>query len=109
MAGRPKKIRNIQSYINHIDANTFSGPMKMGTSPSIGVTHYYWHNYQTQCNQKADAVKKSYANMVFLNINSAQTPVSAGFTPSSNNNYGYSPQFNPWRPLLHSGRGIKPV
>jgi len=29
--------------------------------------------------------------MVFLNINPAQTPVSAGFTPSSNYNYGYIP------------------
>jgi hypothetical protein len=28
--------------------------------------------------------------MVFLNINSAQTPVSAGFTPTSNYNYSYN-------------------
>jgi len=83
MAGRPRIIRNIKSYINHIDAHTFSGPMKMGTSPSIGVTHYYWHNYQTQCNQNPNAVKKSYKNMVFLNINPAQTPVSAGFCQSN--------------------------
>jgi hypothetical protein len=76
----------------------------MGTSPSIGVTHYYWHNYQTQCNQKADAVKKSYANMVFLNINPAKTPVPAGFTPSINYNYQYIPGFNPSRPLLFGNR-----
>ena len=38
MAGRPKRIRSIQSYVNHIDNNTFSGPMKMGTPPSIGKT-----------------------------------------------------------------------
>ena len=88
MAGRPRKIRSIQSYINNIDNNSFSGPMKMGTSPRVGVTHNYWHNYQTQCNQTAGAVKKSYANMVFLNINPAQTPVSAGFTQSTN--YSYS-------------------
>ena len=100
MAGRPKIIRNIKSYINHIDNNTFSGPMKMGTSPSIGVTHYYWHNYQTQCNQKANAVKKSYANMVFLNTNPAQTPVSSGFTPSVNYNYDYNPKWNSSRSPL---------
>jgi hypothetical protein len=35
-------------------------------------------------------VKKSYANMVFLNINSAQTPVSAGFRPTTNYNYSYN-------------------
>jgi len=87
MAGRPKIVRCKQSYINHIDNNTFSGPMKMGTSPSIGNTRNFWHNYQTQCNQKANAVKKSYANMVFLNINPAQTPVPAGFTPTINNGY----------------------
>jgi hypothetical protein len=109
MAGRPKKIRSIQSYINHIDNNTFSGPMKMGTSPSIGVTHYYWHNYQTQCNQKPNAVKKSYANMVFLNVNSAQTPVPAGFTPSVNKNYGYDPRFNSWNPLLYGGSRTKEI
>ena len=90
MAGRPKKIRSIQSYINHIDNNTFSGPMKMGTAPSIGVTKNHWHNYLSQCNTKANAVKKSYNNMVFLNINSAQTPVTAGFRPLTNYNYSYN-------------------
>jgi hypothetical protein len=94
MAGRPKKIRSIQSYINNIDNNTFSGPMKMGTSPSVGVTRNYWYNYKTQCNQTAGAVKKSYANMVFLNINPAQTPVSAGFRPTTNYNYSTN-TYNP--------------
>jgi hypothetical protein len=89
MAGRPKRIRAIQSYVNHIDNNTFSGPMKMGTAPSIGVIKYYWYNYNSQCNTNPNAVKKSYNNMVFLNINSAQTPVSAGFRPSTNYNYSY--------------------
>jgi hypothetical protein len=83
MAGRPRIVRSIQSYVNHIDAHTFSGPMKMGTSPSIGVTRNFWYNYQSQCNQKAGAVKKSYKQMVFLNINPAQTTVSAGFRPST--------------------------
>lgn len=82
MAGRSRKVRCIQSYINHIDNNTFSGPMKMGTAPSIGVTRNYWKNYVTQCNTNPNAVKKSYANMVFLNLNSAQTHVSAAFRPS---------------------------
>jgi hypothetical protein len=90
MAGRSKKMRNIQSYINHIDNNTFSGPMKSGTAPSIGVTRNYWYNYLVRCNQDPNQVKKSYANMVFLNINSASTPVSAGFRPTTNNNYLYS-------------------
>jgi hypothetical protein len=88
MAGRPRKVRSIQSYINNIDNNTFSGPMKTGLPPSIGVTRYYWYNYAARCNQNPNAVKKSYANMVFLNINPAQTPVKAGFTPTTN--YGYS-------------------
>ncbi len=90
MAGRPKKIRSIQSYINNIDNNTFSGPMKMGTAPSIGVTRNYWYNYVTQCNTNPNAVKKSYNNMVFLNVNPAQTPVSAGFRPTTNYNYSYN-------------------
>jgi hypothetical protein len=64
--------------------------MKMGTAPSIGVTRNYWYNYVTQCNTNPNAVKKSYANMVFLNINSAQTPVSAGFRPTTNYNYSYN-------------------
>ena len=84
MAGRPRIIRSIKSYVNHIDNGTFSGPMKMGTPPSIGKTRNYWYNYQTQCNNNPNAVKKSYANMVFLNINSAQTPVSSGFRPTTN-------------------------
>ena len=91
MAGRPRKIRCIQSYVNNIDNNTFSGPMKMGTAPSIGVTRNYWYNYVTQCNTNPNAVKKSYDNMVFLNVNPAQTPVSAGFRPTTNYNYSYNP------------------
>jgi hypothetical protein len=90
MAGRPRVVRCKQSYINNIDNNTASGPMKMGTAPSIGVTRNYWYNYVTQCNTNSNAVKKSYANMVFLNINSAQTPVSAGFRPTTNYNYSYN-------------------
>ena len=91
MAGRPRVVRCKQSYVNHIDNNTFSGPMKMGTSPSIGVTRNYWYNYVTQCNTNPNAVKKSYDNMVFLNVNPAQTPVSAGFRPTTNYNYSYNP------------------
>jgi hypothetical protein len=89
MAGRSRVVRLKQSLINNIDNNTFSGPMKMGTPPSIGKTRNFWHNYLVNCNQNPNAVKKSYNNMVFLNINPAQTPVSAGFTPTTNNNYTY--------------------
>jgi hypothetical protein len=89
MAGRPRRIRSIQSYINNIDNNTFSGPMKMGTAPSVGVTRNFWYNYVTQCNTNPNAVKKSYTNMVFLNINPAITPVNSGFRPTTNYNYSY--------------------
>ena len=91
MAGRPHRIRSIKSYINNIDNNTFSGPMKMGLPPSIGVTRYYWYNYATQCNTKPGAVKKSYDNMVFLNINPARTPVSACFPQSQQGLYNNYP------------------
>lgn len=90
MAGRSKNIRLKQSIVNNIDAHTFSGPMKSGTAPSIGVTHYYWYNYASQCNTNPNQIKKSYNNMVFLNINPAQTPVSAGFRPTTNYNYSYN-------------------
>jgi len=86
MSGKSRAVRCKQSYINNIDNNTFSGPMKMGTAPSIGVTRNYRSNYIRNCNTNPNAVKKSYNNMVFLNINSAQTPVSAGFRPSTNYN-----------------------
>jgi hypothetical protein len=90
MAGRSKAIRLKQSIVNNIDNHTASGPMKTGTVPSVGVTHYYWHNYQTFGNTKAGAPKKSYDNMVFLNINPSQTPVPAGFRQSTNYNYNYT-------------------
>lgn len=91
MAGRPRVVRCIQSLINHIDNHTASGPMKMGTAPSVGITRNYWHNLQTQCNTQANKPKKSYKNMVFLNINPSQTPVSEGFKQSTNYNYSYVP------------------
>jgi hypothetical protein len=90
MAGRPKVVRLKQSLVNYIDNRTAAGPMKMGLPPSIGVTRYYWYNYATQCNTKAGAPKKSYDNMVFLSINPAQTPVTAGFRPTTNYNYSYN-------------------
>jgi hypothetical protein len=90
MAGRPHHIRSIKSYINNIDAHTFSGPMKTGLPPSIGVVKYYWYNYATQCNQNPNAIKKSYDNMVFLNLNPCQTPVPAAFKPTANYNYSYN-------------------
>ena len=91
MAGRPRVVRCIQSLVNHIDNHTASGPMKIGTAPSVGITRNYWHNLQTQCNTQAGKPKKSYKNMVFLNINPSQTPVSEGFTQSTNYNYSYVP------------------
>jgi hypothetical protein len=94
MAGRSRVMRLKQSIVNNIDAHTFSGPMKSGTSPSVGVTHNFWYNYSTQCNQNPNQVKKSYANMVFLNINPAQTPVSAGFRQTTNYNYNYNSHNN---------------
>ena len=87
MAGRSKIVRCIQSHINQVDNTTFAGPMKSGLPPRVGVIKYYQHAYMSRCNQNPNAVKKSYANMVFLNINSAQTPVSAGFKQSTNYNY----------------------
>ena len=91
MAGRPRVVRCIQSLVNHIDNHTASGPMKMGTAPSVGITRNFWHNLQTQCNTQANKPKKSYKNMVFLNINPSQTPVSEGFKQSTNYNYSYVP------------------
>ena len=91
MAGRPRVVRCIQSLVNHIDNHTASGPMKIGTAPSVGITRNFWHNLQTQCNTQANKPKKSYKNMVFLSINPSQTPVSEGFKQSTNYNYSYVP------------------
>ena len=90
MSGKSKVMRLKQSLVNNIDNHTASGNMKIGLPPSIGVTRNYWYNYATQCNSRSGAPKKSYDNMVFLNINPAQTPVSAGFRPTTNNNYSYN-------------------
>jgi len=51
MAGRPRIVRSIQSYINHADTHSGLGTLKAGTAPKIGVTHYLWYNFQTQVAQ----------------------------------------------------------
>jgi len=51
MAGRPRIVRSIQSYVNHSDAHSGLGPLKAGTPTKVGVTHYLWYNLQTQANQ----------------------------------------------------------
>lgn len=48
MSGRPRKIRSIQSYINHSDANNGLSMLKSGMPPKVGVTRNFWHNFQTQ-------------------------------------------------------------
>ena len=50
MAGRPRIVRSIQSYINRSDAKSGLSMLKSGTPPKVGVTRYYWHNLQTQSN-----------------------------------------------------------
>jgi hypothetical protein len=51
MAGRPRKVRSIQSYINHSDAHSGLSMLKAGTAPQVGVTRNFWWNYQTQSSQ----------------------------------------------------------
>ena len=51
MAGRPRVVRSIQSYINRSDANSGLSMLKAGTAPKVGVTHYLWYNLQSQCAQ----------------------------------------------------------
>ncbi len=50
MAGRSHRVRSIQSYINSADTHSGLGPLKAGTPNKVGVTHYLWHNLQTQAN-----------------------------------------------------------
>jgi len=51
MAGRPRIVRSIQSYINNSDAHSGLGTLKAGTPNKVGVTHYLWYNLQTRSNQ----------------------------------------------------------
>jgi len=48
MAGRPRKVRSIQSYINHSDSQSGLSMLKAGTAPQVGVTRNFWWNYQTE-------------------------------------------------------------
>ena len=49
MAGRSRKIKNIQSYIIKADTNAGIGNLKAGTAPSIGKSHYLWYMYSARC------------------------------------------------------------
>jgi len=51
MAGRPRVVRSIQSYVNNSDTHSGLGPLKAGTPNKIGVTHYLWYNLQSQASQ----------------------------------------------------------
>jgi len=86
MAGRPRIIRSIQSYINSADAHAGLGPLKAGTAPAVGVTRNFWFNYQSQCQQDRLA-KPDYNNLVWLNIRPTYTP-SPKKTYSSYGTYG---------------------
>ena len=50
MAGRSRAIKNVQSHVNWLDNHCGIGPLKQGTPPKTGVTHYYWFNLQSQAN-----------------------------------------------------------
>jgi hypothetical protein len=49
MAGRPRIVKSIQSYITKADTNAGIGNLKAGTSPSIGKSHYLWYMYSARC------------------------------------------------------------
>jgi hypothetical protein len=61
MAGRPRIVRSIQSYINHTDTHSGIGVMKAGTAPKVGVSRNFWYNYQSQCNQGPNDFINTYA------------------------------------------------
>ena len=48
MAGRPRIVRSIQSYITNSDTHSGLGVLKEGFPPRVGVTRYYWHNLQSR-------------------------------------------------------------
>jgi hypothetical protein len=80
MSGKPRIIRSIQSYINHADTHAGLGPLKAGNAPSIGVTHTYWFNYQSQCQPNKlerlnpGTIANNYDDLVWLNIRPTYTP-----------------------------------
>jgi hypothetical protein len=51
MAGRPRRVRSIQSYINHSDANSGLSMLKAGTPNKIGNTQWTWYPQKTQAHQ----------------------------------------------------------
>ena len=51
MAGRPRKVRSIQSYIINSDTHSGLGPLKAGTGQSVGITNYLWYNIQLRANK----------------------------------------------------------
>jgi len=48
MAGRPRRIRSIQSYVNHIDTHSGLGTLKEGFPPRVGVTRRFWQDYRIE-------------------------------------------------------------
>jgi hypothetical protein len=70
MAGRPRKIRNIQSYINHSDSKSGLGMLKEGFPPKIGVTHYYWN---TLSRESSPGPKSFINNPLYYNSLQWQT------------------------------------
>jgi len=65
MAGRSRNVRLIKSYIINSDTHAGIGPNKQGIPPSIGVTHYLWHNLQT------DAAPRNTPNIIFQMLTGA--------------------------------------
>lgn len=51
MAGRPRRVRSIQSYINHSDAHSGLSMLKAGTPNKIGNTQWTWYPQKTQAHQ----------------------------------------------------------
>ena len=76
MSGRPKRIANIQSYVNSADVRSYGGVIKSGSGPSVGIRGNLWHNFSSRTHSKNYSYK----------FNMYRTPLY--FVPGRGNSLG---------------------
>jgi hypothetical protein len=76
MSGRPKRIANIQSYVNRADVRSYGGNLKSGSGPSVGVVKNLAHNFSSRTHSKNYSYK----------FNMYRTPLY--FVPGRGNSLG---------------------
>jgi hypothetical protein len=82
MSGKPKRVAQIQSYVNRADRRSYGGVIKAGNGPSVGVTKNTWHNLSSRTHSKVYNYKFNLYRTPSYFLSGSSKPVTGPGKPN---------------------------